>query len=92
MASIHGTVSTIFAVQISAPCSPCMNWLRLQFWNSMPRFIHSLSPQLANGVWLRSMSPKLPSAMLSRATCSWSTSVSHGRSVSPFHMETLAFS
>ena len=27
---MSGTVCTIFAVQISAPCSPCMNWLKRQ--------------------------------------------------------------
>ena len=97
MASIHGTVSTILAVQMRAPCSPCMNWLRVQFWLSMPSFIHCDSSHFSNGVPVTSKSARpRPSALfwsaLAMTTRSWSTTVSHGRSVSPFHMETLAFS
>ena len=45
-----GTVSTIFAVHSSAPCSPCMNWESNQFWFSMPNFSHSLSPHVSSTV------------------------------------------
>jgi hypothetical protein len=98
LASIHGTVSTILAVHTSAPCSPCMNWLSVQFCDSMPNWIHSFSDHFSNGVPLMSIEasgpmPVAPLAMaLARTTCSWSTSVSHGRSVSPFHCDVLAFS
>ena len=33
---LHGTDSTILAVQISAPCSPWRNWESVQFWLSTP--------------------------------------------------------
>ncbi len=93
MASIHGTVSTILAVQMSAPCSPCMNWLSVQFCISMPSSSHWASSQVAKQVPVRSSSfePPLASA-LAATTCSWSTSRCHGRSVSPFHCAVLAFS
>ncbi len=95
MASIHGTVSTILAVQISAPCSPCMNCDSVQFCDSQPSSIHSLSPHLAKGVPDMSIScvntPPLASE-LAITTASWSTSMSQGRSVSPFHWFFLAFS
>ncbi len=97
MASIHGTVSTILAVHSRAPCSPCMNWLRRQFWPSMSSSFHSLGPKFRNGEsgWAVASSRKrciwgLPP--ISVASFSTSTSVSHGRSVSPFHCEDLAFS
>jgi hypothetical protein len=95
LASIHGTVSTILAVQSSAPCSPCMNWESIQFCDSTPTWSHSFSPHFSNGVPATSMvsgpTPPTPPA-LAITTASWSTSVSQGRSVSPFHCEVLAFS
>ena len=74
-----------------------MNWLSVQFWLSMPSWIHSLSPHFANGVPWRSIisdsAPRPPNwAALASTTSVWSTTVSHGRSVSPFHCECLAFS
>ncbi len=71
-----------------------MNWLSIQFWLSTPNSSHFSSSQCSIGVPLTSMSAsKPPDAMaFSATTFSWSTSVSHGRSVSPFHIETLAFS
>ncbi len=97
MASIHGTVSTIFAVQISAPCSPCMNWLRLQFWDSIACWSHSLSVHDASEVPDRSKPSCSTSSVVMRmgdsaAMRSWSTSMDQSRSVSPFHCECLAFS
>ena len=93
MASIHGTVSTILAVHSRAPCSPCMNWLSIQFCDSMPSCSHSFSSHFSNEVPARSSSMALGlAAALAMTTASWSTSVSQGRSVSPFHCEVLAFS
>ena len=95
MASIHGTVSTILAVQSSAPCSPCMNWLRLQLCCSTPHCVHSLDVHLASGVPVgsKSMASQLGSAPLANtAMASGSTSIDQSRSVSPFHCEFLAFS
>jgi hypothetical protein len=92
LASIHGTVSTIWAVQMSAPCSPCMNCESVQFWDWTPNSVHSLSPHFSNGVPARSMFRPMPFWFwLSLATCSWSTSISHGRSLA-FHCDVFAFS
>ena len=54
MASIHGTDSTILAVQIRAPCSPWRNWESVQFWLSTPKVTHSLSAHFSTGVPVRS--------------------------------------
>ncbi len=71
-----------------------MNCDSVQFWLSTPNCSHSLSPQLAMLVPEMSMpswKPPLATA-LAATTFSWSTSVSHGRSVWPFHWAFLAFS
>ncbi len=94
MASYHGTVSTILAVHSSAPCSPCMNWLRLQRRASMPNSTHSFSPHFSTGVpmYMVGSMPVPMAASSALMTASRSTSVSHGRSVVAFHWPTLAFS
>ena len=94
MASIHGTDSTILAVQISAPCSPWRNWESVQFWFSTPNATHSFSLHFSSGVPEMSKPTAWPpwAAAASITSFSWSTSVSHGRSVSPFHWAFLAFS
>ena len=46
----EGTVSVILAVQRSAPCSPCMNWLSVQRRFSTPNSSHSASPQCSTTV------------------------------------------
>ena len=96
MASIHGTDSTILAVQTSAPCSPCMNWDSIQFWFSTPNSMHPFSSHFASTVPARAASSHCIWAALASAlattTFSWSTSMSQGRSVWPFHCAFLAFS
>ena len=75
-----------------------MNWLSVQFWDSTPILIHSSGPNFANGVPAMASGatptarPPMFCMALLTTTASWSTSVSHGRSVSPFHCERLAFS
>ena len=74
-----------------------MNWLRLQFWLSIECWTHSLSPHFSSELPVRS-NPSSPSSSVfmvigdSRAMRSWSTSIDQSRSVSPFHIECLAFS
>ncbi len=96
MASIHGTVSTIFAVQMRAPCSPCMNCDRRQFIDSTPSAVHSLSPKFLNGdsgwLWRYSNGPAEFEPCSTLTTFSGSTSIDQSRSVSPFHWAVLAFS
>ncbi len=96
MASIHGTVSTILAVQMSAPCSPCMNWLRRQLMLSTPSSVHSLSPKFLSGDSGCSTThwngPAAFEPCRSLMMRSGSTSIDQSRSVSPFHWEVLAFS
>ena len=76
----------------SAPCSPCMNCDSVQFCDSIPNWIHSLSPQPLNGVSDQSRSRLNPFWFwFSRDTFSWSTSISHGRSLA-FHCDFFAFS
>src|SRR3546814_8809047 len=82
---------------MSAPCSPCRNCDRLQFWLSIWNWRHSLLVQLWSDVPLKSApSASQPSTVgviaLSAASFSWSTSMDQSRSVSPFHCEFLAFS
>ena len=71
-----------------------MNCDSVQFWLSTPNWIHSLSPHRSSEVPLTSRpSPRPPlAAALATTSFSWSTSVSHGRSVWPFHWVFLAFS
>jgi len=94
LASIHGTVSTILAVQTRAPCSPCMNWLSSQLLDSTPNSSHFSSVQCS--IWVpdrsRLCSMKPFWTALAATTASWSTSMDQSRSVSPFHWEVLAFS
>ncbi len=95
MASIQGTVSTILAATIMAPCSPCMNWLSWALSDSIPRAVISFSPQLLKG------EPGTSRAALATATVlvgaaevaskrSGSTSVAQSRSVTELHWESMA--
>ena len=96
MASIHGTVSTILAVQSSAPCSPCMNCDSSQFWFSTPNCRNRFSSHFSSTVPAMAASSNLHLAGLASAlamtTRSWSTSMDQSRSVWPFHCAFLAFS
>ena len=69
----------------------------VHFWRSTPQASHWASSQVESTVPERSMpSEASPSTVgvsgLAAMSRSGSTSVSHGRSVSPFHCEFLAFS
>ena len=69
-----------------------MNCESVQFCDSMPNCVHSLSPHFSNGVPARSICWPMPFWFwLARATFSWSTSMSQGRSLA-FHCDVFAFS
>ena len=93
MASIHGTVSTILAAVIMAPCSPCMNCERLALKSSIPSCVYSFSVQVAIGepgsvpATRATASSGLSCSVTSR---SGSTSVDQSRSVTLFHCDPIA--
>ena len=69
-----------------------MNCDSVQFCDSTPNRIHSLSPHFSNGVPEKSSIRFMPFWFwFSAATFSWSTSMSHGRSFA-FHCDVFAFS
>jgi hypothetical protein len=93
LASIHGTVSTILAAVIIAPCSPCMNWLRLALKNSIPSWEYSFSLHKASGdPGSRPASRVTASNGLSCSATrrSGSTSIDQSRSVTLLHCEAIA--
>ena len=92
MASIHGTVSTILAAVIMAPCSPCMNWLSWALKLSTPSAVSSLSPQFPIGEpsTSRAAAVSCMSGVLLSTRPSGSTSVSQSSSVTLFHCELIA--
>jgi hypothetical protein len=95
LASIHGTVSTILAAVSIAPCSPCMNWLRLAFSVSTPNAVSSRSPHEAigdPGTCVAARASCRIGAWLWWTRASGSTSVAQSRSVTLFHCDPLALS
>ena len=83
-------------MQISAPCSPWRNCESVQFWDSMPIWIHWSSVHDSNGVPVRSTFSPKPFGMFAAAfaitTAAWSTSIDQSRSVVTFHCDVFAFS
>ena len=93
MASIHGTVSTILAAVIMAPCSPCMNCERFALNISIPSCEYSFSVHVAMGE--PGSVPATRATASSGLSCSatsrsGSTSMDQSRSVTLFHCEPMA--
>jgi hypothetical protein len=93
LASIQGTVSTILAATIMAPCSPCMNWLRLALKNSIPSWAYSFSLHAASGDPGSCPASRVSASRglsCSATTRSGSTSIDQSRSVTLLHCEPMA--
>ena len=76
-----------------APCSPCMNWLRLAVRNSTPICVNSFSDHDAiadPGTAAAARTSRITGVSWLATSASGSTGVSQSSSVTLFHCDALA--